>query len=68
MQMMKTEEHRHRCEVRFVLSLRNQDKKKCQKFLDGVEERRGIESRDRIEFDAREQWKRGNRGQYGVWR
>lgn len=37
-------------------------------YLDGVERRRGKESRERLEFEYRRQWTLGNRGKAGDWR
>lgn len=57
-------EYRHRCEVRFVCSLGPG----CDPFLRDVAKRRGQEAAERLRRDAREQYRRGNRGAWGDWR
>jgi hypothetical protein len=59
---------RFRCEVRFVLSLRAEDRKKALDYLALVEKRRGIEARKALENEVREQWSLGNVGKWGDWR
>lgn len=57
-------EYRHRCEVRFVCSLGPGG----DQFLRDVARRRGPEAAERLRRDAREQYRRGNRGLWGDWR
>ena len=57
---------RHRCEVRYVLQLRVQDRNKAMEYLSLVREKRK-EKANKLELDCREQWSRGNRGDKGEW-
>ena len=60
-----TEEWRHQCEVRWCLK---------ERTLRGVEWLRQYlvkgavqERRQKLEADIYEQWKKGNRGEHGMW-
>lgn len=77
--MDRSEQHRHRCEVRQVLAWRVEHGIEWVKawldgtVVDGKRQRgavdyRGKEATDRLRNDAREQWQRGNRGAHGDWR
>lgn len=55
-----SEEHRHRCEVRWVLALRVRDRDAALRYV----EKRG----KAFEADVREQWMAGNRGAADDWR
>ena len=57
---------RHRCEVRYVLQLRVQDRNKALEYLKLVREKRK-EKANKLELDCKEQWSRGNRGEKGEW-
>ena len=58
---------RHRCEVRYVLQLRVQDRNKAMEYLSLVREKRK-EKAKQLEDDCRKQWELGNRGDKGDWR
>ena len=60
------EEERHRCEVRYVIKLRNIDRQRMLDYLEAVKKERG--NCERLEKDARDQWSKGNRGIHGDWR
>jgi hypothetical protein len=59
---------RLRCEVRYVLALRAEDRQKALDYLALVEKRRGIEARKALENEVIAQWNLGNRGKWGDWR
>ena len=61
------EQERHRCEVRYVLQLRVQDRNKAMEYLSLVREKRK-EKANKLELDCRKQWELGNRGEKGDWR
>lgn len=58
---------RHRCEVRYVLQLRVQDRNKAMEYLSLVREKRK-EKAKQLEDDCRKQWELGSRGEKGDWR
>lgn len=60
------EQERHRCEVRYVLKLRVNDRNKALEYLKLVREKRK-EKANKLELDCKEQWSRGNRGEKGEW-
>jgi hypothetical protein len=74
------EQHRHRCEVRQVLAWtveRGGDwvhgwlygrTDSGGRRIKGVADVRGQAAAGRLRDDAREQWRRGNRGEPGDWR
>ena len=64
---MNDEEHRHKCEVRYVLKLRVNDRNKALEYLNLVREKRK-EKANKLELDCKKQWSRGNRGEKGEWR
>ena len=64
---MNDEEHRHQCEVRYVLKLRVQDRNKAMEYLSLVREKRK-EKANKLEDDCRKQWELGSRGDKGDWR
>jgi hypothetical protein len=59
---------RLRCEVRYVLALRAEDRQKALDYLDLVEKKRGTEAREALENGVRQQWALGNTGKWGDWR
>jgi hypothetical protein len=63
---MNDEEYRHQCEVRYVLSLRVNDRNKALEYLKLVREKRK-EKANKLELDCKEQWNLGNRGEKGEW-
>ena len=63
---MNDEEYRHQCEVRYVLSLRVNDRNKALEYLKLVREKRK-EKENKLELDCKEQWNLGNRGEKGEW-
>lgn len=56
-------EYRHRCEVRYVCA----QGAAADGYLDMVARRRGPAAADRLRADAREQYRRGNRGAWVEW-
>lgn len=60
------EQERHRCEVRYVLQLRAQDRNKAMEYLSLVREKRK-EKAKQLEDDCKVQWNLGNRGEKGEW-
>ena len=65
--MENLEQERHRCEVRYVLQLRMQDRNKAMEYLSLVREKRK-EKAKKLEDDCRKQWELGSRGDKGDWR
>jgi len=63
---MNDEQHRHQCEVRYVLKLRVENRNKALEYLKLVKEKRK-EKAKQLEDDCKEQWSRGNRGEKGEW-
>lgn len=61
-----SEEYRHQCEIRFLLSERTlRGKEWLRHFLNQPAVKR---RRERLEIDIWQQWKKGNRGQVkGLW-
>ncbi len=65
--MMKIE--RHRCLIRWILALTaSNGKKSANDFLDRVAKRHGDIYVDYLRKELRDQWTKGNRGQWGDWR
>ena len=65
--MENLEQERHRCEVRYVLQLRMQDRNKAMEYLSLVREKRK-EKAKQLEDDCRKQWELGSRGDKGDWK
>lgn len=66
--MDQVENHRHRCEVRDALrKFAKGGRKAFELYLALVEQKRGTESAARLRNDAREQYKKGNKGESGIW-
>ncbi len=63
-----SEEHRHQCEVRYVLQWRTADRNVAINYISDVRRKRGDEAADRLEEDCKKQWSLGNRGKDGDWR
>jgi hypothetical protein len=63
------ENEKHRCEVREWIR-RGSDKPAewVKELLAGIAKRRGKPAAERLRRDIREQWSRGNRGEFGDWR
>lgn len=62
-------EERHRCEVRFVLRMRDESGVQATKDrIDSLEPLRGKDAAKKLRDDATAQWKAGNRGLAGDWR
>jgi hypothetical protein len=67
---------RHQCLVRWVIKLRTKDRDAAHKFLNGHfdEKQRFIDGwnkkhpHSKLDRDVRDQWAKGNRGEYGDWR
>lgn len=66
----KTETERHRCEVRFLIGIRQQfgSWDPHIEYLEQVGKKRGSEARARLANDVRDQWTKGNRGEVGAWK
>mgnify|MGYP000293558081 FL=1 len=63
------EQHRHQCEVRALLRLRNREgRERVHEFIDSLVKTRGAEQADAIRADCAAQWAAGNRGEFGDWR
>lgn len=61
--------HKHRCEVRELLSKANNgDQAAVDRYLATIQEKRGDKAAVRLREDARTQWLAGNRGKDGDWR
>ena len=63
--MTPSDETRHRCEVRHVLSMQTKDQRR--EFFKGVQRTRGPLALDQLQRDVADQWKKGNRGEQGLW-
>lgn len=59
-----TEQHRHRCEVRWCI---RQGPEWCRRYLAGVAERRGRDAARRLLRDIQEQARAGNDGTGEAW-
>ncbi len=60
---------RHRCLIRWILALTaSNGKKAASDFLDRVAKRHGDIYVDSLRKELRNQWTKGNRGQWGDWR
>ncbi len=68
--MELTEEvQRHRCEVReWIARGIGRDKEWLAEVMKSVSKQRGKPAAERLWRDIKEQWSRGNRGEYGDWR
>ena len=71
--MSQEEEERHRSEVREWMKRRaamaaEQGKQWLRGVLVAIEKRRGKKAAERLTSDIREQWTKGNRGEWGDWR
>ena len=59
---------RRRCEARWVIRLRMQDRGTALGYLDLVQRKRGEVARLALEGNVKAQWALGNRGVNGDWR
>lgn len=58
----------HRCEVRDAIAkFVKGGRKALELYVAMVEQKRGSASAARLRDDARDQYKKGNRGEYGNW-
>ena len=70
------DEHRHRCLVRWVIRKRIEDRDAAYRWLHGHSDNTGkyhkgwneLHPQSRLEQDVRDQWGKGNRGQFGEWK
>ena len=63
--MTTSEEFRHQCEVRKILSMATKEQR--QAFFRGAARTRSAEAVAKLQQDVMIQWKKGNRGEHGVW-
>ena len=64
----QVENHRHRCEVRDALRrFQKGGRKALELYLALVEQKRGANAALRLRDDARDQYKKGNRGEPERW-
>ena len=60
-----SEEYRHQCEVRCLIAMRvNKGKQWLVNHLNNPKLARRSQ---KLALDIQDQWKKGNRGEYGVW-
>ena len=57
------ERYRHECEVRWCCAHAS----RVREYVEEVRKKRGDESADRLQRDARDQYRRGNRGRPYEW-
>lgn len=70
------DEHRHRCLVREVISMRLKNRDSAYRWLNGYVDELGrrkkgwneLHPNSRLEEDVRDQWAKGNRGNTGEWK
>jgi hypothetical protein len=66
MSSVDIEEHRHRCEVRFLIGERK--KRGVHWLRDFLSKKEVAPRRERLEKDIAKQWRLGNIGNWGDWR
>jgi len=59
------DEYRHQCLVRYVIKMRLQNRDDAHKFFKGWNEKH---PKSCLEADVKDQWTKGNRGNYGEWK
>ena len=60
--------HRHQCEVREWIKRRTtRHSSWLKQQLVDIEKKRGAVAANRLRNDIADQWKKGNRGEYGTW-
>ncbi len=63
-----SEAYRHQCEVREIIRLRlAKGRVWAAGHMAAIEKIRGRKARARLEADIVTQWRRGNRGEGGLW-
>ena len=70
------DEHRHRCLVRHVITMRIENRDSAHRWLHGYSDESGkyrkgwneLHPKSRLEEDVRDQWAKGNRGNQGEWK
>ena len=67
MTLITVEDLRHRAEVRYVLAIRATNRDEAMKYLSLVQEKRKEKAKQLID-DCKDQWSKGNTGQWGDWR
>lgn len=60
--------HRHRCEVRYALTLRQESRSRALEYINLVAARRGKEAAQKLQDDCSKQWAKGNNGEWGKWK
>ena len=74
--MIEEREHMYRCLVRWVIKTRTQDRDSAHRWFTGYRDDMGkwhkgwndLHPESNLEQDVREQWAKGNRGNYGEWK
>ena len=63
-----SEQYRHECEVRAWIAYRLENGKEAMRErFQNIERKRGKKAAERLKKDFIEQWKAGNRGEFGLW-
>jgi len=62
------QKHRFQCEVRHVLMLRTISRARMDSYLELVLKRRGDAAMWKLKDVAKDQWGKGNRGEFGMWK
>lgn len=62
------EQDRHRCEVRYLLLIGQFGAGEGKDAISQIAKARGQVAADRLAEEARDQWRKGNRGAAGDWR
>jgi len=65
---LNVQDHRHFCEVRYVLKMRTKSQESALAYIELVTARRGREAGQRLRDDCSKQWSRGNKGEWGSWK
>jgi hypothetical protein len=65
---LNDEEHIHKCLVRWLINKRIEDRDGAHKFLYGHKGWNEKHPKSTLERDVRDQWAKGNRGDWGDWK
>lgn len=66
--IVENSDRRHQTEVRQILAWRAEDRDKAMTYLSLVRKHRGDDVATKLEQDCKEQWAKGNRGEWGDWK